>query len=79
MPGSTFSPSAKPTKKESLPTITFSQEDLTGPENFGASLIKQLMNKAKTWEDGQSINWSQLGTKYGLDQPNRGQIIRVFS
>jgi Ni/Co efflux regulator RcnB len=37
-----------------------------------------LMNEAKTWEDGQSINWSQLGTKYGLDQPNRGQVIKEF-
>ena len=37
-----------------------------------------LMNEAKTWEDRQSINWSQLGTKCGLDQPNRGQMIKVF-
>ena len=24
------------------------------------------------------MNWSQLGTKYGLDTPNRGQIIKKF-
>ena len=37
------------------------------------------MKEAKPWEDGQSIIWYQLGTKYyGLDQPNRGQIIKEF-
>ena len=39
---------------------------------------EKLLQEAKTWEAGQSINWSQLGTKYGLQAANRGQVIKEF-
>lgn len=39
---------------------------------------ESLLQEARTWEAGQSINWSQLGTKYGLQTANRGQVIKEF-
>lgn len=31
---------------------------------------ESLLQEARTWEAGQSINWSQLATKYGLQTAN---------
>ena len=39
---------------------------------------ESLLQEARTWEADQSINWSQLGTKYGLQTANRGQVIKEF-
>ena len=35
-----------------------------------------LLQEASTWA---IINWSAVGSRYGLTQPNRGQIIKEFS
>ncbi len=37
-----------------------------------------LHTEATTWTPNQAVNWSKLGTKYGLTVPNRGQIIKEY-
>ncbi len=37
-----------------------------------------LLLAASAWQDDKEINWTALGTKYGLTNPNRGQIIKEF-
>ena len=50
-----------------------------GCTNENLHIDKQsLLEEARTWEEGQVINWSELGTKYGLVEANRGQIIKEF-
>ena len=39
---------------------------------------EQLLVEANTWSPDQTINWSEIGSKYGLTTPNRGQIIKEF-
>lgn len=39
---------------------------------------EQLLHEARMWQPNQHINWSQLGLQYGLNVPNRGQIIKEY-
>lgn len=39
---------------------------------------EQLIEEAEKWEPNKKINWSQLGSKYGLTTANRGQVIKEF-
>lgn len=47
------------------------------PENLTIN-TEELIQEASTWSPTETINWSQLGTKYGLTTPNQGQVIKEF-
>ena len=38
----------------------------------------QLLNEARQWEDNYTVNWTALGSKYGLAGSNRGQVIKEY-
>lgn len=38
----------------------------------------QLLQEARSWQPDEHVNWSQLGLRYGLSKPNRGQIIKKY-
>ncbi len=38
----------------------------------------QLLDEAGQWGDGTIVNWTALGTKYGLTESNRGQVIKEY-
>ena len=38
----------------------------------------RLLQEAKSWSPTESINWSAIGTNYGLTSPNRGQILKEY-
>ena len=38
----------------------------------------RLLQEAKSWSPTESINWSAIGTNYGLTSPNRGQIHKEY-
>ncbi len=38
----------------------------------------QLLDEARQWGDGKIVNWTALGTKYGLTSSNRGQVIKEY-
>ena len=38
--------------------------------------ITELLEEAKSWEKEEKVNWTQLGTKYGLTVANRGQQLK---
>ena len=37
---------------------------------------EELLSEAQQWSHNETVNWSQLATKYGLTVPNRGQIVK---
>ena len=39
---------------------------------------EQLLAEANTWSPSETINWSEVGSRYGLTTPNRGQVIKEF-
>lgn len=39
---------------------------------------EQLIEEARTWDPDMEINWSKLGTSYGLTAANRGQTTKEF-
>ena len=39
---------------------------------------EQLLAEATAWDANERVNWSELGTKFGLSCPIRGQIIKEF-
>lgn len=36
------------------------------------------MEEASTWTEDQKVNWSDIDSRYGLTQANRGQIIKEY-
>lgn len=38
----------------------------------------QLLQEARSWQPNEQVNWSQLGLRYGLSEPNRGQVIKEY-
>ena len=38
--------------------------------------ISELLEEAKSWIEEEKVNWTQLGTKYGLTAANRGQQVK---
>ena len=38
----------------------------------------QLPQEAQSWAPNQSVNWAQLGRRYGLTTPNSGQVIKEY-
>ncbi len=50
-----------------------------GPNHLeGLIDTDQLIDEARGWSDGIIINWTDLGTKYGLTASNRGQVIKEY-
>ena len=37
-----------------------------------------LLEECSTWSPTKSVNWSQLGERYGITTPNRGQVIKEY-
>jgi len=46
-------------------------------ENMPIDTTK-LLEEAQSWDPNIRINWTELGTKYGLTIANRGQVIKEF-
>ena len=46
-------------------------------ENMPIDTTK-LLKEAQSWDPNSRINWTELGTKYGLTIANRGQVIKEF-
>ena len=42
---------------------------------FGVD-ISELLEEAKSCTEEKNVNWTQLGTKYGLTAANRGQQVK---
>ena len=38
----------------------------------------RLMEEASTWTEDQKVNWSNIGSRYGLTQANRGEIVKEY-
>ena len=38
----------------------------------------QLLREARSWQPNEQVNWSQLGLRYGLSMPNRGQFLKEY-
>lgn len=38
--------------------------------------ISKLLEEARSWEEDEKVNWTQLATKYGLTAANRGQDVK---
>ena len=38
---------------------------------------EKLLTEARQWTENEQTNWSRKASEYGLEGPNRGQILRV--
>ena len=64
-------------RQEDEDTPTAKRRNGCKPENMTIN-TEELVQEASTWSPTETIIWSQLGTKYGLITPNRGQVRKEF-
>jgi hypothetical protein len=69
------------TKSNSRKRASVSENDTPTPKrkkhgcrDLGIN-IDELLEETKSWTKEEKVNWTQLGTKYGLTAANRGQQV----
>ena len=71
--------SKKPNVDENTCTTTVSRKRKHGCNSQNLNVDKdQLLQEARSWAHNETVNWKELGRRYGLTTPNCGQIVKEY-